>query len=61
MKRKLERVTVKLPGDVYLKLKKLRERTKIPISNLVRLAIFMYARKHHRGPGRPPGTKRGSR
>jgi len=61
MKRYLKRVTVKVPGDVYFKLRKMRERSGIPISILVSQAVFTYAKVHHRGPGRPPGTKRGSR
>lgn len=61
MKRKLARTTIKLPGDVYEKLKAVRKRTGIPITNLVRLAVFNYTLRKHPGPGRPRRTKRGSR
>lgn len=61
MATKLKRTTIKLPGDVYLKLQKARERSGVPITNLIRLAVFAYLAKHHRGPGRPPGKLRGSR
>lgn len=61
MKRKRVRTTIKLAGDVYEKLKAVRARTGIPITNLIRLAVFNYTLKKHPGPGRPRGTKRGSR
>jgi hypothetical protein len=55
MKTKGSRISIKLDHKTYAKLWKLRKRTGVPISNIMRLAVALYAKPR---PGRPPNHAR---
>lgn len=56
-----KRVSIKISGKLHRKLVLFREKTGIPISNIIRLAVAKITRGKRGGIIRRPGTKRGSR
>lgn len=61
MKTPRKRVTIKISGKLHRKLVLFREKTGIPISRIVHLALAGITRGKRGGIIRRPGTKRGSR
>jgi predicted DNA-binding protein len=61
MPTKRKRVTIKLPHDVYQALAELRKESGVPISNIVRLAIYAATRRGLKGVVRRGRKLRGSR
>ncbi len=59
--RKSKRVTIKIPRELHDAMKKLRARTGVPLSSMMRLAMHLYTRAGIKGVRLGRGTKRGSR